>query len=856
MKDLKCMPLQNVILTDSYFENSFKKEVNYLLGFDTDRLLAGFRETAGIDMKGAKRYPGWENMLIGGHTLGHYLTAVVQAYQSGTIDTADRRTLLDKLEELINGLKECQDALGNGFIFGAVILDGDIYKQFTNIEHGLTNIITEAWVPWYTMHKIIAGLVSVAGMNEDASKAYKAAAAGASKTENPALSYQDMCVRIADISIADRDEPEDEKAKLQSVVNTALLVVSRLADWTYRKTCEWDDKLHHDILCIEYGGMNDCLYDVYALTGKREHLDAAHAFDQTDLFERITSANVGDNILDGHHANTTIPKFMGALKRYLVTGDEKYLHYAQKFWSMVVANHSYITGGNSEWEHFGFDNVLDRERTNCNCETCNTYNMLKITKTLFMLTGEGKYADWYENTFLNSIMASQNPETGMSMYFQPMSSGYFKTYGEGFTKFWCCTGSGMENFSKLGESFYYCADNAFVIASYISSTVNYKGNKIAVSANLPLCDTVTVTATKDLHEDLYLRLPDWLLGRAEIAINNHPVDYEIVGESLHTTVANCIKESGVRGFALIKGGLCADYTLTIKLPMEVRAYNLPDGINTFAFKYGPFVLSALLGTDDMKVQTTGVDVTIPSQSVFPKRCLETESETVCVSKGSVGEFMSDINSHFEMCTTDTDKPIWHLKNVDANLDYTIHMSQHRERYGMYLKFTDRLSLAKSDGNGDLLEKLRAEHRIMDTVQPGYGQYECDSLHNMTEIGAGSVGQTAQNTSRYAKKNGGFSYRMIVDIDGCDLLATFSNNDFSKTLLIKAGNCVVADVELNVVHDEALYYARFRIPKEALAKAYEVSHDGREIYVLDFVFMGKDGKESAALFDFLYTVRHD
>lgn len=155
--------------------------------------------------------------------------------------------------------------------------------------------------------------------------------------------------------------------------------------------------------------MNDCLYDLYSLTLKKEHLSAAHSFDETPLFEALYK---GEDILDGKHANTTIPKFLGAANRYFILGEEEefYLIAAMNFWDTVVNNHSYITGGNSEWEHFGTPNILDAERTECNCETCNTYNMLKLTRRLFMLTGDKKYRDYYERTFINAILSSQNPE--------------------------------------------------------------------------------------------------------------------------------------------------------------------------------------------------------------------------------------------------------------------------------------------------------------------------------------------------------------------------------------------------------------------------------------------------------------
>ena len=215
--------LKQVSLKDAYCVNALEKEIAYLLEFDADRLLAGFRETAGIDMHGAVRYKGWESYLIGGHTLGHYLTACAQGYAGGNITDAQRDGLYKMMTTLIDGLKECQEnSKGKtGYIFGADGVDmSNVEKQFDHIEKGECHIITQAWVPWYTMHKIMQGLVDV--------------------------------YRLTGY------EPAKE-------------VASALGDWTYGRTSSWDDKTHATVLSIEYGGMNDCLYDLYSVTGKWEH---------------------------------------------------------------------------------------------------------------------------------------------------------------------------------------------------------------------------------------------------------------------------------------------------------------------------------------------------------------------------------------------------------------------------------------------------------------------------------------------------------------------------------------------------------------------------------------------------------
>ncbi len=628
MRGNKAFSLRQVALKNSYLVNAFEKEILYLTAFNTDKLLAGFRETAGLDMGGVTRYPGWESMLIGGHTLGHYMTACVRSCESANCANTDRQELLQILKRLTEGLKECQAAGNTGFLFGAVLPDKrNVELQFDYIEENKTDIFTQAWVPWYTMHKLLEGLVSVVNMDVDG----------------------ELAVEIK---------------------TTARTIVTRLGDWVYGRTCRWSEEIHKVVLNIEYGGMNDCMYDVYLITGKQEHLAAAHAFDQVELFELVLKAGAGEHILNNHHANTTIPKFLGALKRYLVLGDKKYLEYASHFFDIVAENHTYVTGGNSEWEHFGLDLVLDKERTNCNCETCNVYNMLKLTKLLFMITGDVKYADWYENTFINSILSSQNPETGMTTYFQPMASGYYKVYGKPFEQFWCCMGTGMENFSKLQESFYFEKDNTLIVNQYISSAVVFQGVEITQSANIPQSNQVCVQIRNDLQGNLLFRLPYWLAGPAKITVNGAFYQYSVVE----------------RGYALVEGPFQAGTCIELILPMKIVAYNLPDGENTYAFKYGPVVLSALLGTKDMLDEKTGVDVTIPGKRIIEEKYIPDQTESIFVLEGTVKEYIRDIEKHLVRQGEDLS---FVLEGTDAALTYVPHFSQHKERYGIYFHFMEK-----------------------------------------------------------------------------------------------------------------------------------------------------------------------
>lgn len=662
---IKDFPLENVRLLDDYYINAFEKETDYLLSIDTDRILAGFRETAGLDMKGKKRYAGWEDSLIGGHTLGHYLTACVQAYESakaGNSSEEQQKAFLEKIKTITEGLRECQDAVGTGFIFGATLCDkNNIEKQFDNVEKNMTDIKTQSWVPWYTMHKIIEGLVAVACM----------------KDECKAVTGQDR----------------ETETEIFSVAQTALSVVSRLGDWVYKRACcvsgGWNEDVRKTVLSTEYGGMNDCMYDVYLLTGKAEHMAAAHCFDEETLFERILLSKPGENVLDNVHANTTIPKFLGALKRFIITGEQIYFDYAYKFWETVVNCHTYITGDNSEWEHFGKDMILDMERTNCNCETCNAYNMLKMTRLFFMITGDVKYADWYENTFINSILSSQNPKTGMTTYFQPMAGGYFKVYSTRFTKFWCCTGSGMENFTKLGGSIYFYGGDTLFVNRYVSSELKckWKGNDISITqkTKTPVSPVAEFVINGDFTGNMALRIPDWVSEKPVVTLNGKPYEYE--AKTGYAVIKFLPDKTGKTGISE-SDGIVASAVNVIKmtLPAKVTAHNLPDGENTYAFKYGPIVLCALLGDKDMKESETGVNVTIPEKSIFENK-YTAEEETVTVN-GTVKDFIDNINDYM-VRDENSDALKFKLTNVkDANLVYVPHYSQHKERFGLYFKFKD------------------------------------------------------------------------------------------------------------------------------------------------------------------------
>ncbi|MFD1908747.1 beta-L-arabinofuranosidase domain-containing protein [Paenibacillus rhizoplanae] len=341
-----------------------------------------------------------------------------------------------------------------------------------------------------------------------------------------------------------------------------------------------------------------------------------------------------------------------------------------QFWEMVVHHHSYITGGNSEWEHFGDPDMLDRERSNFTAETCNTYNMLKLTRELFKITGDTRYADFYENTYLNAIVSSQHPHTGMTMYFQPMATGYFKVYSSPFEHFWCCTGTGMESFTKLNDSLYFHDAASIVVNQYFSSTLDSAAHGLMLiqSANLPYSDTVefkiSVMQPQAQSTTLKLRLPDWLAGEPELLLNGQPVNSAVSGGYLLT---DRVWEDGDM--------------LQLKLPMKLTHFSLPDARQVVAFKYGPVVLSAALGQSDLSVSATGVAVSVPTRNMLVKDFITTVNE----SPQEWLEQLADRTVRLEQ-----DELAFALRGTDEDqrLVFTPHYKQHNERYGIYWRLVE------------------------------------------------------------------------------------------------------------------------------------------------------------------------
>ncbi|MGO9480415.1 MAG: glycoside hydrolase family 127 protein, partial [Candidatus Kryptoniota bacterium] len=439
---LKVQPFlpNEVKLLDGPFKHAMEMDSAYMLSLEPDRLLSWFRKDAGLTPK-APVYGGWESLGLAGHTLGHYLSACSRMY----LDTGDKR-FLERVNYIVNQLDSCQMANGNGYV--AAIPDGkNIFGRVSRGEidsaHGM-----EGWAPWYTIHKLMAGL---------------------------------------------RD------SYLYCGNQEAKTVMVRLAGWVYETTKNLSYAQWQIMLDVEYGGMNEVMADAYAISGDKRYLEVARKFYDNRVLKPLSEQR---DDLNGFHANTQFPKIIGLERIYELTGDTSLHETAKFFWKTVVYHHSYVTGGNSDGEFFGPPDTLNDYLNYNTTESCNTYNMLKLTRHLFFQDPKPEYADYYERAVWNHILASQDPQDGMMCYYIALEPGGRKVYNTPFNDFWCCTGTGMENHARYNDNIYFHDDSTLYVNLFIASDLNWAKNGISVrqETNFPESGAVKYSFTCKKHQ--------------------------------------------------------------------------------------------------------------------------------------------------------------------------------------------------------------------------------------------------------------------------------------------------------------------------------------------------------------------
>lgn len=511
--------LRDVKLLDSPFLENQNRDAKWLLSIDNNRLLHTFRLNAGIPSK-AKPFGGWEepSVELRGHSTGHVLSGLALMYAS----TGEQIFKL-KGDSLVNELKKVQDALDqNGYL-----------SAFP--QHFINRAIYEGrvWAPWYTLHKIYAGLLDM-------------------------YLYCDN--------------------------RMAFEMVKKMGDWACLKLSGLNQSQLDKMLMTEFGGMSEVMYNLYSLTGDEKYLKTAGMFYHRVQLDPLA---IQTDVLPKHHANTYIPKIIGEARAYEFTGDEKKKQIAEFFWNTVIQHHTYATGGNSDNEFFFASDSLSKHLSHRTTETCNTYNMLKLTDHLFCQTAEVKYTDYYEQALYNHILGSQDPETGMVCYFMPMKPGTFKVYSTKNDSWWCCVGTGFENHAKYGESIYFHNDRDLFVNLFIPSEVTWreKGIQLRQETQYPEKESskITILTTNGEKYALLVRFPAWATSGVKVKINgSNQIVKNLPGSYIH------LERKWKKGDVI-----------ELTIPMKLRLIPVNDNPNLAAIAYGPVVLAGTMGKEGM-----------------------------------------------------------------------------------------------------------------------------------------------------------------------------------------------------------------------------------------------------------------
>jgi uncharacterized protein len=530
------LPLSSVRITRGPLKHAQDLDRAYLLRLEPDRMMAYYRKRAGLEPK-AQGYKGWDGdgRNLTGHIAGHYLSAVSLMFAA----TGDPR-FKERADYIVREMKEVQDKNGDGYL-GAVeglpekfneVANGNIKSSFFDLN-GL-------WSPWYTLHKTYAGLRD----------AYRF-------TGN----------------------------------RTALDVEIKFAAWAEKLLSRMTPEQTQRMLNTEFGGMNEVLADLYADTGDKRWLDLSHRFDHEAFLAPLKRR---EDKLEGQHGNTQVPKMLGVLKQYIYGGEKEYGVAAEFFWDAVVNDHTYATGGHGKDEYFGPPDQLAERVDGRTDESCNVYNMLKMTRRLFAIHPDIKYAEFEERALFNHVLASIDPEDGRTCYMVPIGRGVRHEYQDMFRSFTCCVGTGMESHGLHGDGIYYESGDRFWVNLYVPSTASWQGATVTMDTTFPEGDTATLKLALRRAKafTLLLRRPSWAGEGFVVSVN---------GKSIANLPA-------AGSYVQLKRTWKTGDVVSLSLPKTLRLEGLPDNRNRAALMWGPLVLAADLGEE----RRDGPTETIPA----------------------------------------------------------------------------------------------------------------------------------------------------------------------------------------------------------------------------------------------------
>ena len=734
--------LRDVRLLDGPFRDAMLRTQRYLHALESDRLLWYFRQTAGLETPG-EPLGGWEKTELRGHTMGHYLSACALVVAS-----TDDEALKAKADAIVADLAKCQQALGTGYL--------SAYPE-EQIDRVLAR--QRVWAPWYTLHKIYAGLI-------------------------------DMYVYCGN--------------------GQALEIAQGMARWAKGRLDKLDRVAMQDMLDhTEQGGMNETLANLYGVTGEKAWLDLAQRFNQDRYNDPLVMHR---DELKGQHANSFIPNMVGSARQYELTGDANGRHIAEFFWQLVVHGRSYCTGGTSVDEHWGSDPYHLADQLDAHTqETCCTYNMLKLTRHLFAWHPDATYMDYYERNLINSILATQDPRTGMMMYFVTLGSGYWKYFNTPRDSFWCCTGTGLENHGKYADTIYFHNDTTLWVNLFIASELNWKDQGVTVRQDTTFPDApatkLTIETGRPTEFELRLRVPAWATQGVSLKIDGQPQAVTAQPGS----------------FLSIRRTWSEKTVIEMTMPMKLWLCPMPDDSTLAAVMYGPLVLAGQLGAVDVPQELT---YTTDNWFECPEGHM-VEAPVIVTAQRDPATWIEPVR------TVPGSKLTFRTKGVGRPHDVTLvpYHESFGQHYAVYWRITDEVGWQQIQAERKARAEAKAREaarqaaivaRQIDAVVIGDGgnerAHEFKGANTRTGTHAGRRWRDAQD--------GWFEYRMKVLSDApVTLHCTYWGSDGGRAFDILIDGTKIATQKLTENQPGEFFDVEYGIPAELT--------EGKESVVVHF-----------------------
>jgi len=680
-QNVRYFPLNKVHLSESIFSKALQTDEKYILSMDADRLLAPYLKEAGLKPK-KENYPNWENTGLDGHIGGHYITALALMYAS----TGDPK-VKQRLDYMIDELERCQNLSGNGYISG-VPNGKKIWEEVAggNIR-AATFGLNDRWVPLYNIHKIYSGL-------------------------RDAYWYADS-----------------DKAKLMLI---------KLTDWMAGEVSALSDEQIQEMLRSEHGGLNEVFADVYDITKNEKYLKLARRFSHLAILNPLLAQ---EDKLTGIHANTQIPKVIGFKRIADLENNKKWSDAAAYFWDNVTQKRSAVIGGNSVSEHFNpINDFSGMIKSIEGPETCNTYNMLKLSRELYANNPKSTYIDYYEKALYNHILSTQNPDKGGFVYFTPMRPGHYRVYSQPETSFWCCVGSGMENHAKYGEMIYAYSDEDLYINLFIPSILKWSEKKLVLRQESSFPENPSTKlifdATYKSKINLKLRVPEWAkASEITVALNGKNVNVAVDAEG-YFNIARKWKKGDV---------------VELTMPMHLSAEQLPDNSDYFAFKYGPIVLAARYGKENQEGMFA--DDSRGGHIAHGPQIPLNEIPVILGSSASVLSHLEAVNGEdlkFKI------KGLYPQNKFAEGLELVPFYQIHEERYIIYFPQAtqDKIELIQKQKVIEEQEIRKLDNITTDKIQLGEQQPESDHKFDSKDSNTGYM-----EDRHFREAKGWFSYQM-------------------------------------------------------------------------------------------------